>query len=145
MSEEFKAITSQEQLDAIISERLKRERDTVAKQYSDYEQLKKSNKSYENELKALREENKRVSELESKVQKYETDSVKTRIAHEYGIPVELATRLNGSNEEEFRKDAELLADLVKKEKAPAPLASTEDKDYGKASTDLAFRELVRNL
>ena len=41
MSEEFKAIETQEQLDAILKERLARQKESIEKNFADYEQLKK--------------------------------------------------------------------------------------------------------
>ena len=47
----FEAITTQEQLDGIISDRLKRERETAekkaAEKYGDYDDLQKKVKDYE--------------------------------------------------------------------------------------------------
>ena len=59
---------------------------------------------------------------------YESDSVKTRIAHEAGIPYELAGRLAGEDEDAIRKDAETVAKLLKTGQQPAPLKSTEPGD-----------------
>lgn len=52
---------------------------------------------------------KTIEELNAKVKGYETDSVKTAIAHELGVPFELKQFLSGDNEEEIRKSAELLS------------------------------------
>ena len=56
---------------------------------------------------------------------YETSSVKMRIAHENGIPYELAERLSGDDEEAIKKDAESMAKFLKASGRRAPLASTE--------------------
>ena len=50
------------------------------------------------------------SEIEGYIQKiadYETDSVKTRVAIDMGIPLKLKDRLKGTTEDEIRADAEL--------------------------------------
>ena len=84
---EFTPINSQEELDKIISERIKRERESLSKKYADYDDIKKSNdergKQLENltkEMKDLSEKNSTsettINELNSKIKGYETDSVK---------------------------------------------------------------------
>ena len=116
----FEAITTQEEFDAASGERLRRERETVAKRYEGYispEDNQKMVTDYEAKLKdvngKLEEANnkvanhdKEIAERDAKIKGYETDSVKTRIAHEVGIPYELSNRLSGDNEDDIRKDAE---------------------------------------
>lgn len=41
-----------------------------------------------------------------------------RIAHENGIPFELADKLSGSDEEAIKKDAETMAKFLKKKDVP---------------------------
>ena len=60
-----------------------------------------------------------------KLKGYETATVKMKIAHETGIPFELASKLSGDDEEAIRKDAEVMSKFMNKQKEPAPLASTE--------------------
>ena len=48
-----------------------------------------------------------------------------RIAHEIGIPYELASRLTGEDEATIRKDAESLSKVIGRSGAVAPLGSTE--------------------
>ena len=133
---EFKPITSQEELDQIISARLTREREAVAKKYSDYDDLKGKVGTYETQIadyaKQLEEATKKqsghektVAELTAKLKGYETDSVKTRIALEKGLPYELAARLSGDSEDAIRQDAESLAKFVSRGPVPAPLRSSE--------------------
>ena len=139
----FEAITTQEQLDGIISDRLKRERETAekkaAEKYGDYDDLQKKVKDYEEKIgtlngtieentKKIAELNKSAGEMQAKIKGYETDSVKMRIAHEKGILFEMASRLAGDDEEAIRKDAEAMAKFTTKQNARAPLASTEPAD-----------------
>ena len=120
---EFTPITTQAEFDAAIGERLKRERETLSKKYGDYEDLKNKVADYEKQIgqmsKAAKESaekyagyDKTLAELQAKVKDYETDSVKTRIAHETGLPYELAGRLTGEDEAAIRKDAEALSKLL---------------------------------
>lgn len=118
--EEFKPITTQDEFDAVIGERLKRERETLAKKYGDYDDLKNKVADYEKQIgqmtRAAEDSAKKyagyekdLADLQAKVKGYETASVKTRIAHETGLPYELAERLRGEEEADIRKDAEALA------------------------------------
>lgn len=132
--EEFKVIETQEQLDAIIGDRLKRDRESQAKKYEGFvspDDFKKKCDEYEATIKGLNktvEDGKKlageVDGYKATIKKYETDSVKTKIAHEMGLPYELAGRLSGETEDDIRKDAESLAKLVVKKSAP-PLRSDE--------------------
>lgn len=135
----FEAITTQEQLDAVIKDRLERERKTLTEKYSDYDDLKEKVSDYEKQIgdlnKSIKDNEKKyadydqqLSALQTKVKGYESDSVKTRIAHEAGIPYELASRLTGEDENSIRKDAETVAKLFKTGQQPAPLKSTEPGD-----------------
>ena len=151
---EFTPIETQEQFDAAIGERLKRERDSLAKKYGDYEDLKKKAAEQETKIselsRSIEETTKKYSgfektkaELEGRIKGYETNSVKMRIAHETGIPFELANRLTGEDEDAIRKDAELMAGLLASKTPADPLGSTE---HGKGdSEDAPYRNIVSAL
>ncbi|MEA4965392.1 MAG: DUF4355 domain-containing protein [Oscillospiraceae bacterium] len=147
-------ITTQEQLDTLIGERIKRERDTVAKKYGDYDDLKTKAADYEKQIgdlsKTIEDSGKKyagydqtIADLTAKVKGYETSSVKMRIAHETGIPYELATRLSGETEDDIRKDAEALSKLVGKPNQAPPLKSTEPA--GGDTKTAALRTLAQTL
>lgn len=134
---DFTPITTQEEFDAVIKERLTRDREAQAKKtaekYGDYEDLKNKTVDYEKQiasytekLKGVEEKDKKIAELESSVKKYETSALKTRIAQETGLDYALATRLTGDTEEELRADAKSLSDTIGKMKnIAAPTKSTE--------------------
>lgn len=136
---EFEAITTQEAFDAAIGERIKRERETTAKKYEGYispEDHQKAIAEYETKLTdantklseaATNKANydKELADRDAKIKKYETDSVKMRIAHEVGIPYELSGRLSGDSEEAIRKDAQTLLAAIGNTKPTAPLATGE--------------------
>lgn len=136
---EFTVIETQEQLDKVIGERIKRERETVQKQYEGYLSPDAVKKQYEGYLSPEDAKKKyegyispeEVAKKDATIKKYETDSVKTRIALELGMPYEIAARLSGDDEESIRKDAETLSKLVG-QKRTTPLANPEgnrnDKD-----------------
>ena len=137
---EFKPITTQEEFDAAIKERLSREK----AKYSDYEQLKSRVTELETEnvgLKSTIEANnqskadadKQLEKMQSQIAGYETASLRTRIALQYGLPYDLADRLQGTDEESFKADAERLAGYMKPKESIPPLKTNEpnlgdDKD-----------------
>ncbi|MCI9292982.1 MAG: DUF4355 domain-containing protein [Erysipelotrichaceae bacterium] len=150
----FEPIETQEQLDALIADRLKRERETVEKKYGDYDDLKKKADSYdakvadyERQLKEAKDTSAldaKIKELNGKIAKYESDSVKTRIANELGLPHEIAQRLSGDDEESIRKDAKALAEVLGNvKKTVAPLRSTETHQGDDKAE--AYRKLVNDL
>lgn len=119
MSEEFKVIDSQEAFDAAIKARLDRNTrsvtDEVTKKFEGWTSPEDAKKSAD-QIAALNEKLKAqeaaIADLTAKNSAYETASVKTKIAQEFGLPPELAERLSGANEDELKKDAEALAKIV---------------------------------
>lgn len=85
-----------------------------------------------------------VNGLNGKVTTYEQASLKARIAHEKGIPYELAGRLTGEDEAELRADAESLSKLIatNSKPSPPPLRSNEPAGDGK---DAAYKNLLNGL
>lgn len=155
-------ITTQEQLEAIVTERtnsavqarLARE----AKKYENYtspeelETLKQKFNTQINDLNgALNAANEKASKYDSdiaerdaKIKSYETASVKTRIAHELGLPYELHGRLSGETEDEIRKDAEGLVKIIKAQSAP-PMAAAERPVSKQDSQTAAYKNMLQNL
>lgn len=153
--EEFKPITTQAEFDAAIGERLKRERETLAKKYGDYDDLKTKVGDYEKQIaqmsKAAKESaekyagyDKNLAELQAKVKGYETDSVKTRIALEAGLPYTMASRLCGESEEDIRADARSLASLMGAGRTEAAPLHTGEPAGGSSKRD-ALRALNAQL
>ncbi|HRR76968.1 MAG TPA: DUF4355 domain-containing protein [Ruminococcus sp.] len=127
MSEEFKIIETQEAFDAAIKARLERNTrsvtEEVTKKYEGWispEELKKST----DQIDTLSKE---IADLTAKIAAYEISSVKLKVAREAGLPIELADRLNGSNEEELKKDAETLAQFAAKPGHQPRPKSTESR------------------
>lgn len=162
----FEAITTQEQLDNIISERLKRERETTEKKvresiekeylekYGDYEELKTRSDEYGKQIEEFNQTikdnsdklagyEKSSKEAQEKLKKYEMDSMKMKIAHETGIPFELASRLSGEDEAAIRKDAEGMSRFISNRRKPAPLASTEPEKLD--NRQIAMKSMLDNL
>ena len=132
----FNPITTQEEFDAAIKDRLERERG----KYAVYETLKAQVNTLTTERDTALQQ---VADRDARIAKYETDSVKTRIAREKGIPAEMASRLTGETEEDIMKDADILAQIFKASKGAAPLFDNsqpvgDDKDA-------ALKQLLQNL
>src|SRR5690625_544974 len=97
----------------------------------DYDELKEANATFEQQLNDLqntintqKEALGSVDDLKKEVETYKLKDLKTSVAIQAGIPLELAGRLSGSTEEEIKADAESLAGLVNT-KQPLPLKHTE--------------------
>lgn len=150
---DFTSITTQEELDAIVKARLAREKE----KYADYDQLKTRVSDLEKEngvLKSAAEASKtsaadydkQIADLKKQVAGYETASLRTRIALQNGLPIDLADRLVGDNEEAIKADAERLAGFMKRTEPIAPMKSNEptlptDEDDKRA----IYRDMVQNL
>ena len=98
---EFNVIETQEQFDKAIGERIKREQETIRKQYEGYLSPDEVKKQYEGYLSPDE-----VAKKDAALKKYETDSVKTRVALEAGLPYEMAARLSGEYQERRRSNGE---------------------------------------
>lgn len=129
---EFKPITTQEEFDAAIKGRLTREKE----KYSDYDQLKSRVEELEKENVGLKstieasnqskeDTDKQLEEMQKQIAGYETASLRTRIALQHGLPYDLADRLQGTDEESFKADAERLAGFMKSAQPVAPVKETE--------------------
>lgn len=130
-AETFKAIESQEALDAIIRKRLQREADKYAGEIAQLKQeretLSKENEGYKARISeldtSLKSANESLSDMTSRAASAEASLLRASIAGEYHIPAALADRIAGDNEEAMRKDAEELAKLVSVQNTAAPLFS----------------------
>ena len=160
MANEFKAIETQEDFDAAIKARLDRNTKTVTdevkKNYDGYlspDEAKKLTAQTESLCqqvealtKQLAERDGSIADLTAKNKAYETASVKARIAHEKGLPFELADRLSGETEEDIAADAEKLAQFVSAGKPPAPLYNSQgNAGTGVSGNDAAIMRMLDNM
>lgn len=146
MSEEtkqegFKPIESQEELDNIIKDRLKRERESTQKKYEGWispddhqKALDEANKALDDYKKAHEGDEQTIADLSAKNKAYETASLKSRVAHEVGLSYEWIGRISGDDEESIRKDAESLKKLVGNGAQPIPTKNTESGENVDSST-----------
>ena len=148
---EFKAIETQEQLNAIIKARLEREKE----KYADYDKLSEKIKNLETENSSLKQtitdkeasestNLTKIAELESNVSSWKNKSLKQQIAMKNGLPFELADRLQGDTEERLNEDAERLASLVSVKNYTQPLADKEP-NIEPNGIEAALRSVVKNL
>lgn len=151
---DFKAIETQEELDKIIQDRLNRQKESLEKQFADYDQLKTRNEELESEVGALQttinETNEKaksydttISDLNAKISGYETANLRTKIALQNGLPLDLADRLVGEDEESLNADAQRFAGFVKPAAPVPPLKDTEPTTPD--SKEGAYKNLVENL
>lgn len=147
MSEEFKAIETQEAFDAAIKARIERNTRSVTdsvtaeitKKYEGWispEDAKKSADRIAELTQQVETANGQITELTAKNQAAALDALRTRIAHESGLPYELAARLSGTTEEELKKDAETLAALVAGKHQPHRFDS--ERGGGLSGVEAAF-------
>lgn len=150
MSEEFKPIESQEELDNIIKDRLKRERETTNKRFEGWispedhqKAIADANKAFDEYKKSHECDEQTIADLTAKNKEYETASLKSRIAHEVGLGYEWISRIGGSDEESIRADAESLKKLVGSGN-PLPTKSTEN-DKPVDATTAAFKTVLAGI
>lgn len=145
----FNPITTQAEFDAAIANRLERQEKSIAARYegampkADVDALKAGYEKAVADLKAEIEKangdkaasEERLTEALAKIKGYETDSVKTRIALEVGLPYAMAGRLAGETAEDIRKDAEALKNQIDASRPVAPLGTTEGAGGGANTRD----------
>ena len=143
----FEPITSQEQLNKVIGERLAKKSAKVREEvtteltqkYQDYDSLKDQIAKLETSNKEMLEAKDKYAELKktneelnAKIAQYELDSVKKTAAIAYGLPMEMATRLNGTTKEEIEADALALSRLIPKSSIPIRNQEAEETDEFRA-------------
>ena len=147
---EFKPITTQEEFDAAIKGRLSREKE----KYGDYDRLKsrvaeleeenvdlKSTIEATNQSKA--DADKQLEDMQKQIAGYETASLRTRVALQHGLPYDLADRLQGTDEESFKADAERLVGYIKKSQPVAPIRDSEP--VLEKTENTLYKNLVQGL
>jgi YesN/AraC family two-component response regulator len=151
---DFKAIETQEQLDAIIGERIRRAESKAAEKYADYDSIKHQNDELTAQIADLTKQIKAkdeaisgnkeiVDNLNAKIKDYETRSVKTRIAHEVGLPYQLADKLSGEDEDAIREDAKKMASFIKT--PAAPIGSVEPTHENEDPVKAEMAALAKQL
>lgn len=151
---DFKVIETQEDFDAAISDRLKRDRAKYSEQF-EAEMREKGWKTADEVAELTAELNRQIETLQSaaasteqliaqkdaeiaKGETYRTDLEKTRIAIAAGLGIDQVKRICGDNAEEWAADAKKLAgefqSFANAQNAPSPLGSAGDT-AGKSTRD----------
>lgn len=147
---EFKVIETQEQLDSIIVDRVKRAKESEAKKFEGWkspEDIEGLTKELTDKVKALEdaaaETQKQIEAKDQQIaegNKYRTDLEKTRIALKAGLDIKYADRLRGENTEEWEADAkELAKDFAAASKA-VPVGNYEPSRMGERSNAEIFAD-----
>lgn len=143
MSEEFKPIETQEELDKIITNRLKRERESAEKRFEGWispedhlKGIEEANKAFDDYKEAHKNDEQTIADLTAKVKTHETAALKSRIAHEVGLSYDWISRIGGEDEASIRADAESLKKLVGTGMVLAPTKSTEPTGSDNKTTAL---------
>jgi len=148
---EFKTIETQEELDAIIKERLSRADKTHEARIAELEtrnkELEAENVAFKTTIEETSESSKNWEQEKADYQKqidtYKTAQLKQSIALKAGLPLDLADRLTGDDEETLKADAERFSGFIKPQTPPAPLKDVEP-NLGDGK-DGAYRKLVEGL
>lgn len=158
---EFKPITTQDELDAVLKDRIARE----AAKFSDYDALKAAKKEldelkgkkldeklsalqaeYDKAKSILADHEKVVTELTTRATTAEHSLKQREIAQANGIPYELADRIGGATEEEMKKDAETLAKFVKGGAGSVlPLGNPEGSSASKDPKAAAYLSFAKSI
>lgn len=146
----FKPIETQEQLEEVLKDRLRCERDTVKKDYEGWLSPDDVAERYKDHLSpddaAVKYKDylspDDAKKLRDQIKGYETDSVKMRIAHEVGLDYSAVGFLKGEDEESIRKSADDLRSLIGSSTV-APLASLEPHIGNE--TDAALKKTLKGL
>ncbi len=154
MADTFTPITTQEAFDAAISDRLKREKEKyteytspkdLEKIRSDYDkQIADLNKSLEDQAKKYADYDKNIADRDAKIKGYETASVKTRIAHELGLPYGAADYLKGDDEKSIKESAEAFKKMVGTNRRSTPPEHNPEPSTGDSKKE-AYKQLLDKI
>ena len=131
----FEAITSQEQLDKVLSKRLERER----AKYSDYEELKQKAAEAADSRSEVEKLHDRVKELEQERHQSAIEAAKAKAASEYGVPADL---LVGDDTDAIEAHAKRLAEYVA---AQAPSTGAYVKNVGRDDAESSVESYARRM
>lgn len=132
---------TQAELDAIVQDRVKRER----AKYEGFEDLKAKAQKYDEQEEAnkteLQKAQERAQELEEKLKKKEHDEtirdMKKKVAEEMKVPVDLLT---GETEDECKAQAQAIMSFATSQGYPSVKDAGESNPINKKSTRDAFKE-----
>lgn len=154
MAEEKQIVfETQAELDEVITNRLDRAKAKWNEQEEGYKKkiaelesnIKANETKYQEQDQKLKSHDDVVAQLNAELSKSKLQGLKHKIAHESGLPFELAERLSGSDEDAIRQDAEALKKYVAKPQ-PLPLRSVEPTPSEAGNTyDKALADFSKKL
>lgn len=144
---------TQEELNKIVSERIKRAQAKTEELENRVKELEEERAGLLSTIEAnnqlLIEKDGLISakeaefaELQKVSDEYKASQLKAQIAVRNGLPYDLAERLQGSDEESLQADAERLSTFVKQKQVVAPMKSIEPEVD---SSTAAARQVLRQL
>lgn len=155
MADSIFPIADQAALDSIIKDRLERERNSITKQYANWvspEDNAKVIADYQKQIEDIKAshatDSETITTLTTQVKAYETAEIRSRVAYELGLPYGMASRISGETEEDIRKDAESLKELIGVAKPQAPQAATEPRitqNSEHAKENAAYKKLLDSI
>lgn len=129
---------TQADVDRIVAERLKRERETTKTKYADYEDLKAK-------AEGAKTADDRIAELEKSIEKANREALKRRVQAAHGISDEDADLfLTGADEDSLTAQAKRLADREAERKSKGNHVPREGETPKSKGND-DEREFVRKL
>ena len=156
---EFTPIETQEDFDKAIKARLAQKDRELAEKFKDFlspekaeamkadyeKKLEEANKAVKEAQDKLKTFDSTVSELTKRAESAETSLLKNKVAYENKLPLELASRLIGTTEEELKKDAESLSGIIKPSSAPPLHISNQTKGGNAGTVDAGMAELLASV
>ena len=146
---EFEPIETQEAFDAAIKERIERAKKEEAKKYSDYDDMKKRLKDFEDKASSSQTD---IEKLTALVNDYKgkfdaqeraaaAEKARAKVAEATGVPASLIV---GEDEEAMTEFAQSVAKFAKKPAAPVLEHAGKSAPASKLD-NTAMRDFVKNL
>lgn len=143
---DFTPITTQEEFDERIKERLGRERKKIEEKYSDYDDIRSQLDTANGQIESLKtSHDEEVNGLNAKIKSYEMNDLRRKVAHEAGIPYELADRLTGDDEAAMKADAEMLAKHIAKNDFVPPMPDLDNGGKDKDDEDESYKKMLKKV
>lgn len=153
---DFTAITSQEQLDAVIGDRLKRSEEKWQKKYEGYlspedvnaktselqKQLTDATNALDSANKKMASHEKELAERDGKIKGYEVSALKHRVAHENGLSYDAVDFIQGNDEESIKASAEKFKSLMGKSHSTPGFSNEPDVSNSK---EASIKKLAQSL
>lgn len=153
---EFTAITSQEQLDSVIGDRLRRADEKWQKKFEGFispEDFEKKTGELSGQVadltKQLEEANagkatfeQQIAERDKKIKAYEVGAIKHKVAQEMGLSYEAVGYLSGEDEESISKSAEGLKSLLGQSITPG---FSNEPAVAASSRNAALKSMLKDL